>query len=73
MYIVGAYRTGINATNSFRPNIARQNKLAISTHIILAKNIDHNIDFQGTRQFFRRKLAKIAPNSDPDFDPRPWS
>jgi hypothetical protein len=35
------------------------------------QNFDHNIDFWEKRQFFRRKLAKIAENCDHNIDP--WS
>jgi hypothetical protein len=31
---------------------------------------DHNIDFWEKRQFFRRKLSKIAENCDHNRDPR---
>jgi hypothetical protein len=35
------------------------------------QNVDHNIGFREKRQFFRRKLAKIAENCDHNIDP--WS
>jgi hypothetical protein len=35
------------------------------------KKIDHNICFLEERQFFRRKLGKIAENCDHNIDP--WS
>jgi hypothetical protein len=35
------------------------------------KKIDHNIGFREKRQFFRRKLGKIAENFDHNIDP--WS
>jgi hypothetical protein len=34
------------------------------------KKIDHNIGFREKRQFFRRKLGKIAENCDHKIDPR---
>jgi hypothetical protein len=34
------------------------------------KNLDHNIGFREKRQFFRRKLSKIAENCDHHIDPR---
>jgi hypothetical protein len=33
------------------------------------QNVDHNIGFREKRQFFRRKLAKIAENCDHNIDP----
>jgi hypothetical protein len=33
------------------------------------QNFDHNIGFREKRQFFRRKLAKIAENCDHNIDP----
>jgi hypothetical protein len=42
------------------------------------RNFDHNIGFWEKRQFFRRKLSKIAENCDHNIDPRkeklviPW-
>jgi hypothetical protein len=33
------------------------------------QNFDHNIDFWEKRQFFRRKLSKIAENCDHNIDP----
>jgi hypothetical protein len=33
------------------------------------QNFDHNIGFREKRQFFRRKLAKIAENCDNNIDP----
>jgi hypothetical protein len=33
------------------------------------KKIDHNIGFWEKRQFFRRKLSKIAENCDHNIDP----
>jgi hypothetical protein len=33
------------------------------------QNFDHNIGFWEKRQFFRRKLAKIAENCDHNIDP----
>jgi hypothetical protein len=33
------------------------------------KNCDHNIGFRQKRQFFRRKLAKIAENCAHNIDP----
>jgi hypothetical protein len=37
----------------------------------LCKNFDHNTGFLEKRQFFRRKLAKIAENCDHNIDPWP--
>jgi hypothetical protein len=34
------------------------------------QNFDHNIGFWEKRQFFRRKLSKIAENCDHNIDPR---
>jgi hypothetical protein len=34
------------------------------------QNFDHNIGFWEKRQFFRRKLLKIAENCDHNIDPR---
>jgi hypothetical protein len=34
------------------------------------KKIDHNIGFREKRQFFRRKLGKIAENFDHNIDSR---
>jgi hypothetical protein len=34
------------------------------------QNFDHNIGFRENRQFFRRKLSKIAENCDHNIDPR---
>jgi hypothetical protein len=34
------------------------------------QNVDHNIGFWEKRQFFRRKLSKIAENCDHNIDPR---
>jgi hypothetical protein len=34
------------------------------------KKIDHNIGFREKRQFFHRKLGKIAENCDHNIDPR---
>jgi hypothetical protein len=34
------------------------------------QKLDHNIGFWETRQFFRRKLAKIEENCDHNIDPR---
>jgi hypothetical protein len=34
------------------------------------QTFDHNIGFREKRQFFRRKLAKIAENCDHNIDPR---
>jgi hypothetical protein len=36
------------------------------------QNFDHNIGFWEKRQFFRRKLAKIAENCDHKIDPN-WA
>jgi hypothetical protein len=36
------------------------------------QNFDHNIGFWEKRQFFRRKLSKIAENCDHNIDPRCW-
>jgi hypothetical protein len=39
------------------------------------QNFDRNIDFWEKRQFFRRKLSKIAENCDHNIDPwspNPW-
>jgi hypothetical protein len=36
------------------------------------QNFDHNIGFCEKRQFFRRKLSKIAENCDHNIDPRPY-
>jgi hypothetical protein len=33
------------------------------------QKLDHNIGFGENRQFFRRKLAKIAENCDHNIDP----
>jgi hypothetical protein len=33
------------------------------------QKFDHNIGFRKKRRFFRRKLAKIAENSDHNMDP----
>jgi hypothetical protein len=33
------------------------------------QNVDHNICFWEKRQFFRRKLSKIAENCDHNIDP----
>jgi hypothetical protein len=33
------------------------------------QNFDHNIGFREKRQFFRRKLSKIAENCDHNIDP----
>jgi hypothetical protein len=33
------------------------------------QNFDHNIGFWEKRQFFRRKLSKIAENCDHNIDP----
>jgi hypothetical protein len=34
------------------------------------QNFDHNNGFREKRQFFRRKLSKIAENCDHNIDPR---
>jgi hypothetical protein len=34
------------------------------------QNVDHNIGFWEKRQFFRRKLSRIAENCDHNIDPR---
>jgi hypothetical protein len=34
------------------------------------QKFDHNIGFREKRQFFHRKLAKIAENCDHNIDPR---
>jgi hypothetical protein len=34
------------------------------------QNFDHNIEFWEERQFFRRKLSKIAEDCDHNIDPR---
>jgi hypothetical protein len=36
----------------------------------MQKKDDPNIGFQENRQFFRRKLGKIAENKDHNIDPR---
>jgi hypothetical protein len=37
------------------------------------QKLDHSIGFEEKRQFFRRKLAKIAENCDHNIDPwSPW-
>jgi hypothetical protein len=33
------------------------------------KKVDHNIGIQEKRQFFRKKLGKIAENCDHNIDP----
>jgi hypothetical protein len=38
--------------------------------LLCFEKIDHNIGFWEKRQFFRRKLAKIAENCDHNIDPR---
>jgi hypothetical protein len=43
---------------------------ALTTASFLQK-CDHNIGFAEKRQFFRRKLAKIAENFDHNIDPWP--
>jgi hypothetical protein len=35
----------------------------------IMQNFDHHIGFWEKRQFFRRKLAKIAENCDHNIDP----
>jgi hypothetical protein len=51
----------------------RRKKLAFLTQnkANLLQNVDHNIGFWEKRQFFRRKLSKIAENCNHNIDP--WS
>jgi hypothetical protein len=37
------------------------------------QNFDHNIGFWEKRQFFRRKLSKLAEICDHNIGPRAWS
>jgi hypothetical protein len=42
----------------------------LKTKLNFAQKFDHNIGFREKRQFFLRKLAKIAENCDHNIDPR---
>jgi hypothetical protein len=43
----------------------------IGTYVEFLQKWDHNIGFKEKRQFFCRKVAKIAENCDHNIDP--WS
>jgi hypothetical protein len=44
-------------------------KYFLKTKPNFEKKVDHNIGFWEKRQFFRRKLVKIAENCDYNIDP----
>jgi hypothetical protein len=55
----------------FRRKIRRKNcRFCLQTKRNFVWKIDHNIGIWEKRQFFRRKLSKIAENCDHNIDPR---
>jgi hypothetical protein len=54
----------------FRRKILQKNwRFWLNTKLNFWKKVDHNIGIQEKRQFFRRKLSKIAENCDHNIDP----
>jgi hypothetical protein len=51
-------------------NLAKIFALLTQNKTSFCKNCDHNIGFWEKRQFFRRKLVKIAENCDHNIGPR---
>jgi hypothetical protein len=51
-------------------NLAKILAFFAQTTASFCKNFNHNIGFWEKRQFFRRKLSKIAENCDHNIDPR---
>jgi hypothetical protein len=62
--------TDVTIFKIFLPkNLAKKLAFFAQTTASFWKQIDNNIGFWEKRQFFRRKLAKIAENCDHDVDP----
>jgi hypothetical protein len=51
-------------------NLAKKLAFFVQTTASFCKNCGHDIGFWEKRQFFRRKLSKIAENCDHNIDPR---
>jgi hypothetical protein len=54
----------------FRRKIQQKIGVFDSNQSWIMQNFDRNIGFEKKRQFFRRKLSKIAENRDHNIDPR---
>jgi hypothetical protein len=56
--------------NIFAEKFTKTLAFFAQTNARFCKSCDHNIGFWEKRQFFRRKLSKIAENCDRNIDPR---
>jgi hypothetical protein len=50
--------------------MAKKIAVLCTKNCLFMKNLDHKIGFEEKRQFFGRKVSKIAQNCDHHIDPR---